>query len=377
MCKELIRTAAEAEAEAEKAAAASVLVGMSRRTASSTSTRPGGPITTTTKPTEGVAKDAPRAEAEAASFGKLWALCAAANLVRSTTRRIVSLGAFHGQEARQEDALVEVKEKPVLEPPESAGEHCAVCGEATAPAPAAAAATAVDDAPACDAYKYRHSWRRRKAPVIVVAGRSNAPKLEHSSAPEPVGDVLDSYAFRHSWRRRRKVPSVVVVPASGVDDAAVTEATGGVVRSTGRRFRSARISVVVAGAFLGVCEAALVADNSVDEDDDDHRADSASTSSDPNAAASAAPVLGKQPVAVAVPSSLSSSSLEASDHLTAAACKEVVQPALRVFAESTREGWQERQRRRGRGERYAAFMAAALMSTPRRRHGGEGGRRRA
>jgi hypothetical protein len=388
MCKKLMRTVAEAEADA----AASILVEISTNASSKSTSWPGAVGTAmapiTTKMPEIVAKDEPLAAA-AESSGKIRALCAVAKLVHSTVH-LVSLRVRHNEAygglRQADDALVEGLAVPqpesldatpqpdaVVAPvvPEPAGgdvykhrhswrrrRSAAVIAAASDDAPVAEGGALAENAlePAGDVYKHRHSWRRRSVPVVVAASEDASVTEEGDlaeSVQEPAGDVYkhrhswrrrsapvvvaatddapvteegaraengpeaasDVYKHRHSWRRR-SAPVVVAV----TDDAPATEVAS-VVRSTGRP-RAPRIRVVVAGSVVGVCVAALVTNESVDENDDDHHADL---------------------------------------------------PTLHV-AESTREGWQERRQRRGRGERYAAFMTAALTTT-RRRHGG--GRRRA
>jgi hypothetical protein len=319
MCQKLVRAAAEKEAET---AAASILVEMSldAKASASASTLWSGPgavakatgSIATTIPNS-IVKDAPLAAeaveaAEAASsFGGVRALCAAAKLVRSTLR-FVSLRVLHEEARQEDDALVEavVPAVPELEP---AGG---------------------------DAYKHRHSWRRRRnVSVIVVVASTTEEEARAKNVPGPAtGDVAHKY--RHSWRRR-KVPGNMVA-ASG-DDAPTTEETCGGASSTERHTRAVRVSVVVAGVIVGDCEAALVTDNSVDEDNH-----------------------------------VDALSPEAPDHVVPAAAGEAVVPPTLPVVESNREGWQERQKRRGRGERYAAILAA-VRSPPRRRHGGAARRR--
>jgi hypothetical protein len=333
MCKKLIRTAAEAEAEK----AASILVEVSTKASVSRSGAAVATVTVpiTTKMPEITAKDEPlaAAAAAAASSGKIRALCAAAKLVHSTLH-FVSLRVPHKEVKgglRQGDALIE----KLLSQPESFG---------VAPQPEAVAAPAAPES-GCSAYKYRHSWRRRRHVPVVVAASDDAPCTEEKTRVENVsepaaGDVPPCYVYkyRHSWRRR-KVPVVI----AGGDGAPVTDEARGAVRSTGRR-RAARVSVVVAGTKIGICEAAFVPDDSVDDDDDDDH------------------IGGDVPPPVEVDFSASVSAehvegaISSSPGVVAAAHEEV------AVVESIREGWQDRQQRRGRGARYAAYLAALRPS---------------
>jgi hypothetical protein len=336
MCKELIRTAAEKEPEAEKAAAASILVEMSMNTASASASAscPGAAVAKATEPITTKTKVLDSIDPETS----IRALCAAARLFRSTTLRFAGLRPFHDGgrrhvEEEHDAALVEESE--------------------------AFAVPAAVSEPACAAYKHRHSWRRRQhnnVPTVV----EEAPEPARGDAP---AGCCAAYKYRHSWRRRRiAVRAVVGAAGSSDEDAPVTteeEDRGGAVRSAGRRPRAAmRVRVVVAGAFVGVCEAAPVVaeSSSLDNGDDD-----------------AVPSLVQvEHVTVAVPPLL-----EAADAgRLAVAAREDMVPPPRLVVEPIREGWQERQKRRGRGERYAAILAAVLPTQRRRRRSGGGGKQR-
>jgi hypothetical protein len=264
-------------------------------------------------------------------------------LVRSTTLRFAGLRPFHyggrrhvEEEEEDDAALVE--------------------------GPGAVAVPAAVPEPNCSAYKHRHSWRRRQhnnVPTVVEEARvENLPEPEPARGDVPAG-CCAAYKYRHSWRRRIVVQAVVGAAGSSGEDAPVTteeEDRGGAVRSAGRSAwrqpcAATRVRVVVAGAFVGVCEAARVVAESIslDNGDDD-----------------AVPSLGEvKHVTVAVPPLL-----EAADTgRVAVAAREDMVPPPRLVVEPVREGWQERQKRRGRGERYAAILG--------RRSGGGGKHRRA
>jgi hypothetical protein len=322
MCKELIRTAAEKEAEAEAEAAASILVKMSLDASSgavaTATSAAAAPITT--KMPDSIVKDAQLSAAASSSGKSIRALCAAAKLVHSATLRFARVRPFHfaanGGCRRQEDgALVE----DLVLQPKKAG---------VAPQPDVGVVPAVPEPepePARREYKDRHSWRRRRnVPAVVDEARDE-------NVPEPAGGDAPAclvYKYRHSWRRR-KVP--IVVAGGGDDEKEPTTAVAlGAVRSV-ERPRLARVSVVVAGDVAGICEATVAA-------------------SSPEA---------PQP-----------------DLVPAAECNAMAPPTTLPVVEPIREGWQDRQKRRGRGERYAAIIAEVLL-TSRRRHGGRGGQRRA
>jgi hypothetical protein len=340
MCKELIRTAAEAKAE--KAAAASILVDMSMNTASESASCPGAAVakataTVTTKTTMPDSIDPDKS---------IRALCAAARLVRSTTLRFAGLRPFHyggRRHVEEEDAAAAA----LVEGPESVAVLAAV------------------SEPNCSAYKHRHSWRRRRlnnVPTVVEEARvENVPEPGPARGDAPAG-CCAAYKYRHSWRRRRRIAVRAVVGAAGSsdEDAPVTteekEDRGGAVRSAGRQPCAAtRVRVVVAGAFVGVCEAArVVAESSSFDNGDDDEVPS---------------LVQVEHVTVAV-----LPLLEAPDTgRVAVAAREDMVPPPRLVVEPIREGWQERQKRRGRGERYAAILAAVLPTQRRQRRSGGGG----
>jgi hypothetical protein len=338
MCKGLVRTAAE---KAAAAAAASSLIELSN--AASTPSGPGAVAAATAK-TPAQAKTMPDITAKEASCGKLRALCAAANLVNSTLR-LLSLRAFDSEAvgACQKDAPVEedVPQQELVGPqPDVVISRVAVAGRDG------------DDA----------------APVTV------------ENVPETGGDAPAGYAYRHSWRRRRNVP-VVVAASDDNNDAPVTSEARGAVRSTGRR--AARIRIVVAGAVVGICEAAPVfAENSLEVDDDDdlppmEEVDASSSSFSSSTAPLGPPDAlwtSKKHVAVAV-SPEAPDLVIADGHLSPQELWDMVQPML---VQHITERWHERLRRRGRGANYAAVMAAVMPQRRRRgEEGGEGGRRRA
>jgi hypothetical protein len=365
MCKELVWTAAE------KAAAASSLIELSN--AASTPSGPGAVATAASASATAQAKMMPGIIAKEASCGKLRALCAAANLVNSTLR-LLSLRAYDTEAvgARQEDAERVPQQELVGPQPDFVVARAAVAGrDGDAAAPVVAENVPVPGGDALAGYAYRHSWQRRRRNVRVVAPAAVAGRDDDAAAPA-------GYAYRHSWRRRRNVP--VVVAASNVDnDAPVTSEARGAVLSTGRR--AARIRIVVAGAVVGICEAAPVAAEKSLEDDDDNDLPTLeevdASSSPPSSTAPLGPPgalwTSKKHVAVSV-SPEAPDLVVADGHLSRQELWDMVQPMLVQY---TTERWQERLRRRGRGANYAAVMAAVMPQRRRRGEDGEGGRRRA
>jgi hypothetical protein len=361
MCKESVRAAAE------KAAAAAILIELSKT--SSTASTPSGPGAVATAAAQ--AKTMPDITNKDASCVKMRALCAAANLVNSTLR-LLSLRAFHSEAkvGRQEDDIL--VEERVVPQPESAGvvpqpdvavapSAVAVRDDNNVAAPVVAANVpepAGGVAPAC--YAYRHSWRRRKVPVVVAGGDEAAPVVV-ANIPEPVGDVPACYAYRHSCWRRCKVPAVVVVAAGGEEAAPVTsEAPAG--RSTERR--DVRVRIVVAGAVVGIREAAPVAaENPLNDDCEDlssleEEVDFRFSSPAPNALGTS-----QRHVAVAV-SPEAPEPVTAHEHLSQAEFRDVTQPRP---VGAIREGFRGRLLRPNRGGRYAAALAALLPARRRPR----------
>ena len=167
-----------------------------------------------------------------------------------------------------------------------------------------------------------------------------SPAAIVENVPEPAGDSPACYAYRHSWRRR-KVPVV-----AGGDGAPATEARA--VPST----RGAGINV-----------AAPAVENSLEDADDlpplvevDDSSSSSSTALTAVAADTATlysmNALGSSKEDAAVTVSPDAPELEPGYlHLSAQEFVDTIQPSIR-------DGWHERQQRRGRGGRYAAIMAA-------------------
>jgi hypothetical protein len=371
MCKELMRAAAE------KAAAASILIELSTV---STASGPGAVATTAAASAMATAqaKSMPDSTAKdtQASCGKMRALCAAANLVNSTLR-LLSLRAFRNSEAeaeakggrRPEDDTLVVQERVpqpesvgVTPQPEAVVSPAAVAvrdDDDDAAAAAAAAAAAPVVVPAC--YAYRHSWRRRKVPAVAAGGEEIAPVVV-ANVPEPAGDVPACYAYRHSWQRRRKAPVVV----AGDEDAAPVTSAAPVVRST--ELRAARVRIVVAGAVVGICEAApVVVENSTEVGScscssfTSSIADAADTATvgTPNAVGTS-----QRHVAVAVsPESPELAAGHEHEHSSPQVLRDEILPRL---VEAIRGGWRGRPQRPNRGRRYAAALAA-LLPAPRRR----------
>jgi hypothetical protein len=374
MCKELVRTAAEKEA------AASILVELANSTPSSTASTVSGPsaVAAATMATA-QAKATTDSAAKEASCGKMRALCSAVNLVNSTLR-LLSLRACYSEASvgrRQEDDILVVEERvqPQLE---SVGVVQQPYDVDAAPVVVANVPEPAGDVPAC--YAYRHSWRRRRNVPVVADGDDDYAAAAVAQAavmvPEPAGDGPACYAYRHSWRRRRNVP--VVARGGDDDNAAPVTSEAGAVRSTGGR--AARIRVVVAGAVVGTCEAAVgsckaapvAAENPLEDDEDLpplEEVDASSSSSTFPLPCSNASWTSKKPVAVAV------SSDESEQELVKDLCwQEYRDVHLPMIEEARRVGWQERLRRPGRGALYAAAMEA--MQPQRRGGGGEGGGRR-